>query len=284
VLSTMSGPSRPRARRPLVPLLGLALVVGVLASGLTACFPSVGTNFGDPGPYEVSVRRDPEHWYYYPTELGDAGLPHPVVLWGNGTWVRPEHYDGLLRHLASHGFIVAAAYTSNAGSGREMLAGLDNLTAFNRDPNSPFYQHVDVGTVATMGHSQGGGGAIEAGRDPRVDVVVPIEPWMGNVSGLHGPTFFLSGQQDTTIPPATVRQKYDASPSIPAAYGEVAGADHVVAPLVDGHAFRAPITAWLRWHLMVDVMAKRQFVGPDCGYCSSAVFSQYVANPRLEAW
>lgn len=273
---------RPRARRR--PILVLALVLGLVASVLPACFPSVGTDFGDAGPYDVSVRRDAEHWYYYPTDLGDAGLPHPVVLWGNGTWVRPEHYDALLRHLASHGFIVAAAYTSNAGSGREMLAGLDNLAAFNRDPESPFYEHVDVGSVATMGHSQGGGGAIEAARDPRVDVTVPIEPWQGNVSGLHGPAFFMSGQEDTTIPPATVRQKFDASSGIPAAYGEVAGADHVVAPLVDGHAFRAPLTAWLRWHLMVDVEAKYQFVGPDCGYCSSDVFSEYDTNPRLEAW
>jgi chlorophyllase-like protein len=277
VLSTSSALSRPR------PLLALALVLGVVASALTACWPSVGTDFGAPGPYEVSVREDAEHWYYYPTDLGDAPRPHPVVLWGNGTWVRPEHYDALLRHLASHGFIVAAAYTSNAGSGREMLAGLDNLTAFNRDPESPFYRNVDVGTVATMGHSQGGGGAIEAGRDPRVDVVVPIEPWQGNVSGLHGPTFFLSGQEDTVIPPATVRQKYDASSSrIPAAYGEVAGADHIVSPLVDGHEFRAPITAWLRWHLLVDVEAKRQFVGSNCTYCSSSVFSEYVANDRLQ--
>jgi len=32
-----------------------------------------------------------------------------VILWGNGTFTTPALYDGLLRHLASHGLIVAAA-------------------------------------------------------------------------------------------------------------------------------------------------------------------------------
>jgi len=263
-----------RLRSPLRPLLVLVAVVGIAAGPLTACFPSVGTNFGDPGPFPVSVQNGPSN-------MGSTGDRHPVILWGNGTFLNPTNYDALLRHFASHGFIVAAANTSNAGSGQEMLAGLNNLTTFNADRNSVFFDHVDLGRVATMGHSQGGGGAIQAAADPRVDTAVPIEPFQGTVSGLHGPTFFMAGQNDTTIPPSTVRQKYDQATNIPAAYGEVAGADHLQ-PIVNGNAFRAPATAWVRWQLMDDPIARDQFIGP-CRYCTDPVFSVYLTNSRLQA-
>jgi pimeloyl-ACP methyl ester carboxylesterase len=280
--STCRSMTAPRRRR--LPLLGLVLVAALLAGGLTACFPSVGTNFPDPGPYaEISVQKDADHWIYHPNDLGRDGLLHPVVLWGNGTWLNPEHYEPLLQHLAKQGFIVAAAFTSNAGSGREMLAGLDKLTRLNEDSESPFYRHVDVGTVASMGHSQGGGGALQAAHDPRVDTVVALEPFMGNAAGVHGPAFFVAGERDTTIPPASVRQRYTASTAIPAAYGEFAGADHIT-PALDAGAMRGPITAWLRWHLMVDAVAKRQFVGNDCAYCTSDVFRSYETNARLQSY
>lgn len=271
-------------RRRRSPVLGLALVAIFLAGGLTACFPSVGTNFADPGPYpEISVQKDADHWIYHPNDLGRGGRRHPVVLWGNGTWLNPAHYEPLLQHLAKQGFIVAAAFTSNAGSGREMLAGLDKLTQLNQNAESPFYGHVDVGTVASMGHSQGGGGALQAAHDPRVDTVVALEPFMGNAAGVHGPAFFVAGERDTTIPPASVRQRFDASTNIPAVYGEFADADHIT-PALDAGAMRGPITAWLRWHLMVDAVAKRQFVGAGCAYCSSDVFNAYETNARLEAY
>ena len=275
--STRQHPPRLRGR---VLVLGLVLL---LVAPLAACdrFPSVGTNFGAPGPYAVSVRNGPNHTYFYPTNLRTDGIRHPVILWGNGTFLNPTHYDALLRHLASHGFIVAAANTSNAGSGQEMLAGLDNLTTFDRTNGDVFFGKVDLTRVATMGHSQGGGGAINAARDPRVDTAVPIEPWQGDVTGLHGPTFFLAGQTDTTIRPATVRQKYQASSGIPAAYGELANADHLQ-PIGNGNGFRAPVTAWVRWQLMEDPIARSQFVG-ECAYCTSNIWSAFETNSRLQA-
>jgi dienelactone hydrolase len=268
-----------RTRRYLRPLLALTFVVGVLA----ACspFPSVGTDFGGTGPFAVSVREDAAHWYYYPTDLGAAGRKHPVLLWGNGTFLNPIHYDGLLRHLASHGFIVAAAYTTNAGSGQEMLAGLDNLTAFNADPASPFYRKVDLNRVGAVGHSQGGIGAMRAGADPRVDVAVPIEGASASIPAPHGPTLYLAGELDTLVPPAGIRAAYDATTGTPAAYAELRGADHLV-PLVTGNAFRAHVTAFLRWHLMGDAIARDQFIGP-CAYCSSTIWSAYETNPPMEA-
>ena len=275
----MNETDRRRRRAWLRPVLVLAMAVATV--GACIPFPSVGTNFGDPGEFPVSVRTDAQHTYYFPTNLGQAGRRHPVILWGNGTFLNPTHYDALLRHWASQGFIVAAANTTNAGSGQQMLAGLDNLTAFDADPASVFHEKVDLARVATTGHSQGGGGAINAAADPRVDVSVPIQPGGGNLAGLHGPVLFLSGQTDTVISPASVRQKYNASAHLPAAYGELAGADHFQ-PIVNGNGYRAPVTAWLRWHLMDDEIARDQFIGA-CAYCTSDIWTTYETNPNLEA-
>lgn len=264
------------ARRAIRPLLALVLAVGV-----AGCWPSVGTDFADPGPYATSVQTDAQHTYYFPTQLGPGGRKHPVILWGNGTFLNPTHYDALLRHFASHGFIVAAANTTNAGSGTEMLAGLDNLTRFNTTAGNRFQGHVDVNLVATMGHSQGGSGAVRAGADPRIDTVVVIQGG-GNTAALHSPTVFLSGEADTTVPSALVRQQYDAAASrIPAAYGDLAGADHLQ-PIVNGNGYRGPLTSWVRWRLMGDPIAGNQWVG-DCTNCDDPTWAAYEANPLLEA-
>jgi dienelactone hydrolase len=265
--------------------LSVVIVALVTAGVLAGCWPSVGTNFADPGPYgDVSVQTDTEHTYYYPTNLRTDGVRHPVILWGNGTFLNPTHYDALLRHLASHGFIVAAANTSNAGSGTEMLAGLDHLTTFNSEVGNVFFDKVDLTRVAAMGHSQGGGGAINAARDARVDTVVAIQPGGGTLSQIHsGATvWFLSGSADTTVSSSSVRSKYDAVVGrLPAAYGDLLGADHFQ-PIVNGNGYRGPITAWLRWQLMDDPIAENQFVG-NCAYCTDPIWKTYVTNPLLQA-
>jgi predicted dienelactone hydrolase len=266
-------------RRGLRPLLVLTFIVGVLSG----CWPSVGTDFADPGPYEdVSVLTETDHTFFYPTDLRDDGVKHPVILWGNGTFLNPTHYQGLLEHFASHGFIVAAANTTNAGSGTEMIAGLDRLAGLDATPGNAFFDKVDLTKIATMGHSQGGGGAINAARDPRVTTVVPIQPWLGDDNNLRGTVFFLAGSADTVISSASVRQKYDGVQSrLPAAYGDLTGADHFQ-PIGTGNAYRGHLTAWVRWQLMGDDIAGHQFVG-DCVYCGNPLWSTYETNPQLEA-
>lgn len=245
--------------------------------------PTVGDNFADAGPFQVTVQTDSAHTYYSPTELGSRGCTrHPVILWGNGTATTPPVYDQLLRHLASHGFIVAAANTSNAGSGVEMRAGLDNLTTFNNQSGHRFNQKVDLTRVGTTGHSQGGGGAIEAAKDQRVKVLAPLQPWLGSQTGLQSDdvALFFAGSTDTVIPPATVRARYTGV-TIPAAYAELADANHYI-PAATGGGFRAPLTAWFRWHLMGDTTARGEFVGADCGLCTDQVWT-YEANQALQA-
>jgi hypothetical protein len=297
-----SRPARKPARRALRLLLTLpvlALGLGLIASGpadatgsgreaatargqATGC-PMVGNKFADAGPFAVTVTPEAQHTYYSPTELGSRGCTrHPVILWGNGTWTTPDVYDQLLRHLASHGFIVAAANTSNAGSGIEMRAGLDNLTRFNGQSGHRFYQKVDLTRVGTTGHSQGGGGALETAKDARVKVAAPMAPFLGSQTGLQSDDvlLFFAGTNDTWIPPAGVRARYQGI-SNPAAYAEYREANHFLFAASAG-PFRAPLTAWMRWHLMGDTTARGMFVGANCTLCNDQAWTAYEANQALQ--
>jgi hypothetical protein len=245
-------------------------------------FPSVDGNFSQPGPFPVTVEPgDAAHTIYRPTTLGAGGLRHPVILWGNGTGGSPLDYDALLRHWASHGFVVAAANTPSAGSGQAILDGATFLINENGRPDSPYFQKIDVDHIGATGHSQGGGGAIVAGADARVDTVIPIQPGpQGSIPALRGPMFILAGQNDTVVPPRLlVLPRYNRAGHIPAVYGELAGADHLVT-VGDGGGFRGMTTAWFRFWLMGDEQARGEFFGPTatCGICTDTAWSDVRRN------
>jgi len=140
-------------RRRLVPVLALftaATVAGPAGSAAAApgC-PSVDRDWAAAGPFGVTTQQSGAgHTIYRPVALGECGT-HPVLLWGNGTGATPAVYDTLLRHFASHGFIVAAANTTWAGSGTAMLGGLDYLTRQNSTAGSVFNGKVDLSRART---------------------------------------------------------------------------------------------------------------------------------------
>jgi hypothetical protein len=290
-------------RRPLrhaaATILAVLTLVGATATGAGAAasrptvpavataFPSVGGNWDRPGPFAVTVEAaGGATTVYRPTDLGQGGLRHPVILWGNGTFAWPAIYDGLLRHWASHGFIVAAANTSWAGSGQEMLAGATWLANENSRAGSVYFGRVDTSRIGATGHSQGGGGAIAAGADPRVDTTIPIQPGpQGTIARLQGPLLMLAGQSDTIVWPwLLVLPRYNEAGHVPAVYGELAGAGHFET-LGDGGGFRAVTTAWFRFWLMDDQQARAEFFGPatTCGLCRDGAWSDVRRNARALA-
>lgn len=244
--------------------------------------PSVGSNFASSGPFDVTVESASNHTYYSPENLGSQGCDtHPVILWGNGTFLSPSSYSAYLNHLASHGFIVAAANTSNAGSGAQMLDGLDNLTSFNGDSSSRYYQRVDLDNVGATGHSQGGGGSINAGKDSRVDVVFPLQPWSQNQNNLDAASIFFAGGSDNIVSASSVHNRYESVQNrLPAAYAELSGAGHLVV-LGNASGYRGPSTAWARWLLMGDADAAAEFVGSNCGLCTANNWD-YEKNTLLD--
>lgn len=277
------GTTRRAACGLLAALVALCAMVMVTLSAPSArglmplpCSPTSG-DWAAKGPFTVSEQSAGlDYRIYRPASLGALGCTrHPVIVWGNGTAATPGMYAGLLTHLASHGFIVVAATTSTAGSGIQMRAAIDYVTAADKDPKSPFYGKVDLDHVGMTGHSQGGQGAIVAGADPRLDTVVALEPGpLGDANKLHGPLLWLAGEYDGIVPAWTVRNRHDQTTAVPSSYGSLAGAGHFTA-LGDAGGFRGPITAWFRYQLLGDGQAAREYAGPDCGQCTSPAWDAF---------
>ena len=241
---------------------------------------SVNGQWDAAGPFAVtSASNGRGTTVVRPTAPGTLGCTtHPVVLWNNGAKSKLDRYMPLLTHLASHGFIVAAA-EGNAGNAAPMLQGLDYVTAENNRAGSPLQGKVDLTNVGATGHSFGGGAAIDAGADPRVDTITPIYP-LATTSGsrLRGPALFIAGQNDPTIVPIVVRTPYNQATQVPAIFAEQRGADHYSIPALHG-----TITSWFRFHLMHDEQARGLYFGPNCTYCSSQFWSVYERNAKASA-
>ncbi|MQY05822.1 poly(ethylene terephthalate) hydrolase family protein [Actinomadura macrotermitis] len=263
-------------------LLPLAAAVLAALALLVAPAHAAAPSFDGPGPYKVSFQVQGDTTLYYPSDIAKSPRRHPVIVWGNGTFAIPVIYDGLLRHWASHGFIVAAANTAFSGSGQEMRAGIDLLAKADKQSGSPFHGKVDLKRIGASGHSQGGAGTVNAAQDPRIITSVPIQPGgRADPSRLHGPTLYLAGQYDVIVSPASVRSLYESSGQVPAIYAERAGATHFT-PLGDGGDYRGITTAWFRLQLMGDERARGLFFGDHCGICSSPAWPVVTRNAKAE--
>ncbi|SHK47506.1 hypothetical protein [Fibrobacter sp. UWEL] len=84
-----------------------------------------------------------------------AGEKLGVVVWGPGGDTAPGMYGGMIRRLASHGFVVIALSIS-PGTGENATAAINWLEEKNEDSNGPLYQKMDLEHVACAGHSMGG--------------------------------------------------------------------------------------------------------------------------------
>ncbi len=238
-------------------------------------FPGV-SSFSSSGPYSTTTDSIGGGWFssdfctvFRPSSLGQDGVSHPVIVWGNGTGSSPSTYASLLSHLASHGFIVAAADTSNPGTGEEMLDCLDEAL-------DEYAGNVDASRLGTSGHSQGGGGAIMAGQDPRITVTAPVQPYQlglghdtSSQSNQNGPMFLMSGSSDSIAGTTLNQGPIFNRANVPVFWGILQGAGHFE-PTGDGGDFRGPTTAWFRHHLMEDASAADMFEGPDCTLCTSS--------------
>lgn len=241
-------------------------------------FPPV-SSFSAAGPFATTREAGGSTCTIFrPTTLGQGGVTHPVVLWGNGTFSSPSNYAALLTHLASHGFIVAAANTSNAGNGSQMLNCLAFITTQSNTSGSVFFHRVDLARVGASGHSQGGAGTIMAGRDARVKATAPLEPYILPIPGggtfsnasigqQRGPMFLLSGSNDTVAVPSRHQAPVFNGANVSVVWGTLAGASHGV-PSGNGGGFRGPVTAWFRAKLMDDASAAQLFP-PTCTLCTT---------------
>jgi dienelactone hydrolase len=214
---------------------------------------------------------------FRPTVLGANGCLNPVIVWGNGTFNTPSSYTDLFNHFASQGFIVAAADTSNSGSGKEMLACLQYMIDQNTAAGSPYQGHVDVNHIASSGYSQGGAGCLEAGIDPRFTAIAAVSPYIVIPLGGYDttsvmkqvhPIFMISGDADTVAVPSNNQEPIFMQAPVPIFWATHAGSTHFEV-LSNGGAYAGPLTAWFRYKLMGDPSARDWFEKPPCTLCSA---------------
>ena len=235
-------------------------------------FPAVpGCSYTAKGPYGSSTMNKvgPKKAFtvFRPKVLGQGGVRHPFITWGNGTGAVPSIYAGLLSHWATHGFVVIASNSTQTGNGKEMVKGIDWLVAENSRAGSIFYKKLDTSNIGASGHSQGGAGCVNAANDKRVKCSAPLMPGPGNAKGVKGPMFVVTGSADFIVPHGLVKfTVYNPSP-VPTCLAKLKGASHFAA-CGSAKSMSGYITAWFRHCLMGESACKKLFYGAKCGICT----------------
>ena len=230
----------------------------------------VGPQAGDPEE-DGTV---PRFTMFRPENMDESGLCHPVITWGNGTGSTPDMYGTLLRHFASHGFVVIGSNSTNVSRGdpKPMNVGIDWVLEQTEDPSRVLYHRIDTTNIGATGHSQGAMATSQASADERITTSVPIEGAMVQ-RNLHGPAMFFCGGQDDIVGCDGARSALDAVNTLPAMYAEYLTVDHGSWLTFFGNTHtdvEVAITAWMRVHLMADDSLRSWFYGPSCGLCTDS--------------
>jgi hypothetical protein len=257
----------------------LIAAAATFASLAAPTFAQAPDPYDTRGPYPVKQTQAAPGCHIF-RPIKPEPKPSPVILWGNGTNVNFATYSPMLVQWASHGFIAAAAMTGNAGSGKEMLACLDYLEKENARTGSVFNGAVDLSHVGASGHSQGGRGAIMAGRDPRVTATAPIQPYTlgpsyeaGSEARQHGPMLLLSGGLDTVADPERNHKPVFENANVPIVWANMLMSGHSTPSTGTNGPYRSATTAWFLWQLAADEKAGAMFKGADCGYCATPAWT-----------
>ena len=250
----------------------------------TGTFPAVQ----DPtakGPYtsQTVTGTGPNNAYtiYRPTELAPMGTLNPIVSWGNGSTTTPSQYP-LLPHLATHGFVVIAANSTQVTPAL-VTSGVDWIVAQNETMASPYYHKLDTKNVSGVGYSLGGLATYGLAGDPRVvtTVIISGANMMGSdrssVGKLLGSIAYLCTDDSAS------RGNCDgdfAVVTVPAFYGVMKGTQHVdvVFNTSTQTLLSRAVTGWLRWRQMKDETQKALFAGSACGLCMDSKWSVQQKN------
>ena len=139
---------------------------------------------------------------YYMSELLTHDSKYPIISWANGTGCPPSLYDGLLRELASAGFIVVASDETMAADGTAQIAQIDFVIEENSNKSSALYKKVNSSKIGVIGHSQGGRSAVNAGAiDNRITCVLSLagSNYVEEAEKLSKPVLFMAGTKDKVV-------------------------------------------------------------------------------------
>ena len=215
----------------------------------------------------------------YPKQLSST-QKHGVVVWGPGGGTEPGAYEGMIRRLASHGFVVIALKES-PGDASQAIKALDWLDQQNKDSNSPLYGKLDMNTVGCSGHSMGGLESEQAViKDKRV-----LTAFLNNSGDWNGAgANKVATDRSIAILFGEVGMEKDnakndynnAGVKAPACLIEMTGGPRNNSEGGYGHGSgswdgMAATVAWMRWHLGGETERKADFVGTSGKYIDASI-------------
>jgi hypothetical protein len=246
--------------------------------------------------YKINTGFDGGGILAYPKNLSTT-QKHGIVVWGPGGGTAPSAYEGIIRRLASHGFVVIALKES-PGNADQAKAAIDWLENKNNTATDPFYQKLDMSKVGCSGHSMGGLESEQALiQDSRVITAIM------NNSGDLGHTAMAQVSPQKTIAivygeggmerPNAVADYNNAGVKAPACLIKMTGgqsaegqgtecaADYQGGPQECGWGHgsgswggMAATVAWMRWHLGGEDFRKADFVGTNGAYINGPIIGE----------
>ena len=222
--------------------------------------------------YKENTGWDGKGILSYPKQLSST-QKHGVVVWGPGGGTEPGAYGGMIRRLASHGFVVIALSVS-PGDASQAIKAIDWLEAKNKDSNDPFYQKLELTKVGCSGHSMGGLESEQAAiKDKRV-----FTAFLNNSGDKNGGVIknFPEGKTAAVLYGEVGMEKpnaikdYETATNVASCLIEMTGG-----PMNSeggyGHGSgswdgMAATIAWMRWQIGGEDFRKADFVGSTGKY------------------
>lgn len=250
------------------------------------------------GAYDVSYKevKVDEDWkkyeIYYPRELTTTDKKYPVIVVANGTGIKASKYKSLFKHYASWGFVVIGNEDENSWNGISSEKSLDYLIMENDNPDSVFYQKLDLDNVGITGHSQGGVAVFNAitnhenssfyktavALSPTNEELAEALSWPYNVTKVDIPILIMAGtdgdfETETVIPLVKMIEIYEKINSSKAMARKV-GIEHGgMLYSADGY-----VTAWFMWQLNDDDEAAKVFIGDTPEIRSNELYTDQMIN------
>ena len=268
-------------------MLGLAITLTaqqsrVIEEGGTGAYKAVMTE----------VEGLAEHTVFVPQDLSafSAEKPLPVLVWGNGACANsPFEHMNFLNEIASQGYLVLATgnipmndewYKGPMSRSEQQIESIDWAIAQNADPNSPYYQKIDVKNICVAGMSCGGLQTLFNCADPRITTLMICNSGLFNqqnagqaVGGMpmppkeklkeiHTPIIYiLGGKEDIAYENGMddfhrISHVPACAANFPVGHGGTYREPH-------GGEFTIVALAWLNWQLKGDEQAAKLFKGSD---------------------
>lgn len=283
------------------------------------------------GPYQAIMSEEPglsAHVAYYPADLSKlAGRKLPVVIWGNGSCLYAgNRYRSFLTDVASHGYLAIAGGPMGAvevevgpqsnpaprqgGAGRAAPQGaattapqsrvtvallkeaVDWVVTQNGDSTSRFRNRLDLTHVVSMGHSCGGGLAVQlASEDVRIN---GLGIWFSGAGlagargadpasllKIKGSVLLITGEEKLDIAYASGKTTFEAINHLPIFYGWQDGLQHIgTFGARNGGDLGVLASSWLDWTTRNDQKAGRMFKGSGCMLCKDPTW--HVMKKKID--